>query len=183
MTDEMGDSRPALLVTCRDGRHPTRAALRRALPGARVRTTAFRDVLRVDAAGDPVALAAQACRVSGAALGRVTAVLEEVPSDRAALLDAAARVGVGQIRPGESFAFRLHKRGPHGYAESTPELEAAAGAAIWAALERRDGVPPRVDLTRPDVAVNAEVLGPTTLVGVVRAAWKQEEHPPDATDP
>lgn len=100
VTDEMGDSRPALLVTCRDGRHPTRAALRRALPGARVRTTAFRDVLRVDAAGDPVALAAQACRVSGAALGRVTAVLEEVPSDRAALLDAAARVGVGQIRPG-----------------------------------------------------------------------------------
>jgi tRNA(Ser,Leu) C12 N-acetylase TAN1 len=31
---------------------------------------------------------------------------------------------------------------------------------------------PRVDLTEPDVTIAAEVLGPVTLIGVVRKSWK-----------
>jgi tRNA(Ser,Leu) C12 N-acetylase TAN1 len=95
-----------------------------------------------------------------------------VPSERVALLEAATRVGLDQIAPGESFAFRIHKRGTHGYSEPTPELESTVGGAIWDGLERRDGLAPHVDLSQPDVLVNAEVLGPTTLVGIVRAGWK-----------
>ena len=68
----------------------------------------------------------------------------------------------------------LEQRGAHGYAEPRPELEYAVGGAVWDALARRDGTRPRVDLTRPDVLVNAEVLGPTTLVAIVRRAWRDE---------
>ena len=168
--------RPALVVTCggfTGGRH-TPSAVRRALPHARVHGTSFRGVLRVDAAGDPRTLAERVTRTCRGSVGRVTAVLAEVPSERDALIEAAVGTGLDQVAPGASFAFRVHKRGAHGYAEPTPEFEYAVGGAVWDALARRDGAPPRVDLTRPDVLVNAEVLGPTTLVGIVRRAWRDE---------
>jgi len=40
-------------------------------------------------------------------------------------------------------------------------------------LEKRFSKEPRVDLTDPDVAVVAEVLGEITLVGVSRKAWRE----------
>ena len=173
----VGEAPPALVVTCAGGergRH-TRSVVRRALPHARIHGTAFRGVLRVHAAGDPRSLAEHVTRTCRGSVGRVTAVLAEVPSEREILVEAVVGTGVDQVAPGESFAFRVHKRGAHRYAEPTPELEYAVGGALWDALARRDGIPPRVNLTRPDVLVNAEVLGPTTLVGIVRRAWQDEQ--------
>jgi tRNA(Ser,Leu) C12 N-acetylase TAN1 len=97
-------------------------------------------------------------------------VLAEVPSARAQMVDAVARVAAEQVRPGEWVCVRLHKRGAHGYLKPTPVLERAAGAAAWQALRRRDGAEPRVDLVQPDVTIHVEVLGPRTLIGVARAA-------------
>jgi len=164
-------SPPALIVTSRSlaaGRS-ARRALRRALPDSRVRGTGFTGVLAVEAARDPVALAAQARSCPSGAIARVVAVLAEVPSASTQMLSAVARVAAGQVRPGESFAVRLHKRGAHDYVDPTPVLERAAGTAAWQALEQRDGTRPRVDLVHPDVTVHVEVLGPRSLVGVTRA--------------
>jgi tRNA(Ser,Leu) C12 N-acetylase TAN1 len=59
--------------------------------------------------------------------------LEEVASTADSLWAAAARIAAGQVAPGESFAFRMHKRGAHEYMQATPELEREVGTAIWAA--------------------------------------------------
>ncbi len=60
---------------------------------------------------------------------------------------------------------------------------ACDGGAVWDALVGRDGTAPRVDLPRPDVLVNAEVLGPMTLVGIVRRAWRDNQiHGRNAAD-
>ena len=161
---------PALVVTARSlrGGRRARRALHQALPGARVTGTGFTAVLAVDAHGDPAALAAQATRARSSSFGRVVAVLAEVPSARAQMLDAVASAAAGQVRPGESLRVRLHKRGAHGYLEPTPALERAAGTAAWEALNRRDGAQPCVDLVHPDITIHVEVLGPRTLIGVVR---------------
>ena len=97
-----------------------RQALHRAQPGARVKGTGFTAVLAVEAHGDPAALAAQATGSGSRWFGRVVAVLAEVPSARASMVDAVARTTAGQVRPGESLCVRLHKRGAHGYLEPTP---------------------------------------------------------------
>ena len=158
---------PALIVTgC--SLSGGRRALHRALPGARVKGTGFTAVLAVEAQGDPATLAAQATGSRSRSFGRVVTVLAEVPSARAQMVDAVARVAAGQVRPGESLCVRLHKRGAHGYLEPTPALERAAGTASWEALHRRDGTEPRVDLVHPDVTIHVEVLGPRSLIGVVR---------------
>ncbi len=113
---------PALIVTARGLRDGGRArqALHRAQPGARVKGTGFTAVLAVEAHGDPAALAAQATGSGSRWFGRVVAVLAEVPSARASMVDAVARTTAGQVRPGESLCVRLHKRGAHGYLEPTP---------------------------------------------------------------
>jgi protein-L-isoaspartate(D-aspartate) O-methyltransferase len=168
---------PALIVTARslgDGRR-ARRALHQALPGARVKGTGFTALLAVEAQGDPAALAAQATGSGSRWFGRVVAVLAEVPSARAQMVDAVARVAAGQVRPGESLCVRLHKRGAHGYLESTPALERAAADAAWEALQQRDGTEPRADLVQPDVTIHAETLGPRTLVGVARAPGPHPE--------
>ena len=163
---------PALIVTARCLRDGGRArqALHRPLPGARVKGTGFTAVLAVEAHGDPADLAAQATGCGSRSFGRVVAVLAEVPSARAQMVDAVARVATEQVRPGESVCVRLHKRGAHGYLEPTPALERAAGTAAWQALHRRDGTVPRADLVHPDVTIHVEVLGPRTLIGVTRTA-------------
>lgn len=177
-----GDARPpaplpALVVTGRSlgaGRR-VRRALRTALPGCEVKGTGFTAVWIVAAPGDPVALAARAAGARGRAFGRVVAILAEAPSACAQMVDAVARVAAGHIRPGESLCVRLHKRGAHGYLEPTPALERTAGAAAWEALFRRDGAAPRADLVHPDVTVHVEVLGPRSLVGIVRGASPAQE--------
>jgi protein-L-isoaspartate(D-aspartate) O-methyltransferase len=168
---------PALIVTARSlsGARRARRALHRALPGARVKGTGFTAVLAVDAEGDPAALAAQATGSRIRSYGRVVTVLAQVPSARAQMVDAVARAAAGQVRPGESFCVRLHKRGAHGYLEPTPALERAAGTAAWEALHRRDGTQPRVDLVHPDVTIHVEVLGPRTLIGVARTPGSNPE--------
>ena len=162
--------RPGVVVTLRTlhERRSVRAALRRAIPDARVRGSGFTGVLCVDVAGDPLAAAEQVVASCGSMVGRVTPVLTGLPSDRDALVRSAVTVAVDHVGPGQSFAFRIHKRGEHGYLQPTPSLEADVGAAIWQALAERDGTAPRVDLTTPDVLISAEVFGPTTLVGLVR---------------
>ncbi len=168
---------PALIVTARSLRDggQARQALHRALPGARVKGTGFTAVLAVDAPGDPAALAAQAAGSGSRWFGRVVAVLAQVPSVRAQMVDAVARAAAGQVRSGESLCVRLHKRGAHGYLEPTPALERAAGTAAWHALRQRDGAAPGVDLVHPDVTIHVEVLGPRTLIGVARAAGPRLE--------
>lgn len=161
---------PALIVTASSlgaGRQ-ARRALRRALPEATITGTGFTAVLAAEACGDPVSLAAHVRRLSNRALGRVVAVLAEVPSARTQMVDAVARVAAGQVRPGESLCVRLHKRGSHGYLEPTPALERAAGTAAWQALHQRDGTPPRADLDHPDITIHVEVLGPRSLIGISR---------------
>ncbi|RPJ04437.1 MAG: hypothetical protein EHM36_10655 [Deltaproteobacteria bacterium] len=84
-------------------------------------------------------------------------------------------MGFGQIGQDESFAFRIHKRGSHGLGEDTPALERDIGGAIWDTLHEKYGKGPKVNLRSPDVAVIAEVLGPTTAVGVARRLWHENE--------
>ncbi|HCU93006.1 MAG TPA: hypothetical protein DHU96_09825 [Actinobacteria bacterium] len=103
-----------------------------------------------------------------------------MPSARAQMLDAVASAAARQVRPGESFCVRLHKRGAHGYLEPTPVLERAAGTAAWQALHRRDGARPQADLVHPDITIHVEVLGPRTLIGVTRTPSPDPEPGPTA---
>jgi protein-L-isoaspartate(D-aspartate) O-methyltransferase len=166
----------ALVVTCRSFGYfrQARKTIRRTVPDGRVVPSGYRSVLCVRANEDPVSLARRVISSCGLAVARVTAVLDEVPSEQGALRLAAVQVAVHHVRPGESFAFRIHKRGTHKYTEPTPKLEFDIGGAIWGALVERDKRVPRVDLTNPDVLVNAEVFGETTLVGLVRRCWHEE---------
>jgi tRNA(Ser,Leu) C12 N-acetylase TAN1 len=59
-------------------------------------------------------------------------------------------------------------------------------------LKLKNGKKPVVDLDEPDVTVVAEVMGPVTIVGVLRKTWRatpserpgksREEHEKSATD-
>lgn len=149
-----------------------RLGRRSAVPGdAWVTYAPFRGVLLVECEGDPVVLASELARVGGRSIARVAAVLAQVPSARREMLEAVGRVGPAQIRPGESFAVRVHRRGFHGYLDPGPTLERDAGAAVWQVLRDRDGTAPRVELSHPDVTVHVEVLGPRSLVCVARRDW------------
>jgi protein-L-isoaspartate(D-aspartate) O-methyltransferase len=164
---------PALVVTCHDLGDGWRArrAIRHVLPQTWVTHSPFRGVLLVDSDGDPVQLAARLAGSRDRAIARVAAVLAGVPSARQQMLEAATEVGTRQITPGQTFAVRIHKRGAHGYLDPTPTLERDTGAAIRQALWDRDGTPPRVDLARPDLTIDVEVLGPRTLVCAIHKAW------------
>ncbi len=163
---------PALVVTCRGpgGRRKARQALHHVVPDARVKGAAFPGVLLAYADGDPVPLAARVTSCCDPAIARVTAVLAQTPSTRRPMLEAAVRAAIEHVRPGRTFAVRIHKRGAHGYVEPTPALERDAGTALSRALQDRDGSRPPVDLVHADVIVNIEVFGPHSLVGVVRSA-------------
>lgn len=164
-----------LVVTARDvlSQRLTARALRGALPGARVaRHRLFRAVFVVEAEGDPIELAETVSRECADHIGRVVPALAEVDSQVELVARAAVEIGAARVGRGESFGFRLHKRG-HALERPSPELEREIGGAIWAALERRDGARPRVDLAAPDVEVTAEVLGPSTVVGIIEKAWRR----------
>lgn len=156
--------------------------LRRMISTARVRRTRFRGVLLVEAEAeaDALRLAEAVSRECAACTGHATAVLAEVESDLERIREAAVRVGNAQIGEHETFCFRIAKRGPHQIAADTPAVERDIGGAIFEELERRSGTRPRVDLTHPDVEVIAEVLGPTTAVGIVRKAWRARAEPTSA---
>jgi tRNA(Ser,Leu) C12 N-acetylase TAN1 len=155
----------------------TRSAIRRAVSPARFIPSGFRSVFVVEAEGEPLELAQQVYRDCGKLIGRGTAVLSEVESKLDAIKQAAVKIGTERIGSNESFAFRLFKRGLHNLEEDTPKIEQEIGSAINAALEQQHGIKPSVDLSDPDVEVNAEVLGPITLVGVFKKSWQTIAQP------
>lgn len=172
---------PGLLVTCNDIRDgwKARLAVRRTIPGSWVTYTPFRGVLLVETEGDPLTLASRLAGSRGPAIARVAAVLAQVPSTREEMLEAVREAGNSQIGPAETFAVRVHKRGVHGYTDPAPALERDAGAVIWQVCQDRDGTPPRVNLEHPDVTIHVEVLGPRSLICIVRRTWASSATPAD----
>jgi tRNA(Ser,Leu) C12 N-acetylase TAN1 len=164
-----------LIITGR-GLEPARQlrfALRRAIPGARVRSAGFRGIFTLEAEGGVFELAKLVFRECSERIGHVTAVLATVDSREELIQEAAARIGAPQIGPEESFCFRLHKRGAHGLEKDTSKLEQKIGGAIWTALEAKYNKKPKVNLKNPDITVIAEVLGPIAAVGISRRAWRE----------
>jgi tRNA(Ser,Leu) C12 N-acetylase TAN1 len=163
-----------LIITSR-GLEPVRyfrSALKRAVPGARVRSTGYRGIFVLEAEAAVFELAELVCRECTQSIGHVTAVLAMVESKEQPIKDAAVRIGSEQIGPDESFCFRLHKRGVHGLQQDTSKIEQEIGGAIWTALERKHNKKPKVDLKSPDITVIAEILGPIAGVGVSRKSWR-----------
>lgn len=151
----------------------TRSALTRAITDARVRGTGFRGVFVLEADGDPLELARTVYWDCEGRFGRAVPVLEEVESTLEAVKEAAVRIAEVHVGPSETFSFRIAKRGSHELEMDTPEIENVCGGAIFTALERGHDQVPTVDLGDPDVTVMAEVLGPRTLVGIVRKEWSR----------
>ena len=174
----MRDGRATLFVTSRSlystGR--TLHAVKTALPSAETRGAGFTGIFLVADRGDALELAQWLTRTCSEQVGRVMAVLACVPSTARSIREAAVTVGMEQIDEGQTFRFRLRKRGAHSLEQDTPVLEGEIGGAIWVALERKYGAKPRVNLKNADVTIAAEVLGPTTLVGIVKPAWRLPEN-------
>jgi tRNA(Ser,Leu) C12 N-acetylase TAN1 len=152
----------------------TRSALKAAIPTARVRRTGLKGIFSLEVAGDVIEIAKLIQRNCRQHIGHATAVLEEVESRLELIKEAAVRVGREQIGKGESFSFRIHKRGAHFLEHDTLTIEQEVGGAIWIALEEKHGGKPRVSLRDPDIAIVAEVLGPITAVGISRRFWREE---------
>jgi tRNA(Ser,Leu) C12 N-acetylase TAN1 len=178
MAEDTRHETAKLIVTSAglDTARQTRFALKTAIPAARIWRTGFKGVLALEAEGDVFELAKLLYRDCGQRIGRATAVLAEVESRFEPIREAAVRVGREQIGLGESFCFRLHKRGAHFLEQDTLTLEREIGAAIWTALKEKYGSKPSVRLKGPDVAVIAEILGPVTAVGISRRAWHEQVH-------
>jgi len=165
-----------LIVTNR-GLEPVRYlrfALRRAVPGARVRGTGFRGILSLEAEGDPTQVAKLIYEECSQNIGHLTAVLATVESIEESIRDAAVQIGAAQIGSEESFSFRLNKRGTHGLKKDTSTLEREIGGAIWIALEGKYQKRPKVNLKNPDITVTAEILGPIVAIGISRREWREE---------
>ena len=174
MDSDLSQEVGKLIVTCRAPftARKTRAALRRAVFPARITRPGYRSVFVVEAQGDSIELAKEVYRECGQVIGHATAVLAEVESKLAAIKEAAIAIGTEQIAAKESFCFRLFKRGLHSLEQDTPKIEYEIGGAINAALEMKTGEKPLVSLSDPEITINAEVLGPITLIGITRKAWQ-----------
>jgi tRNA(Ser,Leu) C12 N-acetylase TAN1 len=177
-TPRSGVAEARLLVTTR-GFRERRAwrALKSALPGSWLDGSGFRGVLLLTAEGDPLEVGERIVRCCGHAVGHVTPVLAEVKSDVDAIRSAAVEVATARVGAGQSFCFRIHRRGWTPPGHSAADLERELAEAVFDALGRRDGVRPRVDLEDPDVLVTAEVLGRRTVVGVVPRSWRRASWP------
>lgn len=150
----------------------TRSAVRRAIRGAKITRSAFRSVFVVEAEGDALELAKGLYQECGEKIGHATAVLAEVESKPDSIREAAVKIAEEQMIPDQSFCFRLNKRGAHNLPDDTPKIEHEIGGAIYVALEQKDNRKPTVTLTDPDVTIIAEVLGPSTLIGLLRKDWR-----------
>lgn len=162
-----------ILVTARDllSARKTRGALRALFPDARILKTAFKGIFLMEAEGEPTSVIARIYQELSEEVGHVTLVCREVESSMDPVRDACVAVGLEHVRVGESFCFRVHKRGDHNLPTDTPSIEREIGGAIFEALEKRDGVRPKVNLRSPDVMVVAEVMGRSAAVGIVRKEW------------
>jgi tRNA(Ser,Leu) C12 N-acetylase TAN1 len=176
--------RARLVATSRGFRErPAWNALRSALPDAWLEGSRFRGVLVVEAEGEPLVLAEHCLRTCGEAVGHVTPVLAEVPTELDAIREAAGRVAIAQVGARQSVCFRIRRRGWIPPGREPRELEREIGAAVLDALERSLGARPRVDLEHPDVTIVAEVLGPETAIGVVLRSWRSGGPAPEASGP
>lgn len=146
-------------------------AVKTTLPNAKISRTGFRGIISIEVEGDLLGLARKVSMECFTDIGRAVPVLAEVQSTVEEVKKAAAEVGAEHIRQGEKFCFRLYKRGSHKLERPTPELGYEIGKAIGEALEQKYGKRPSVNLRSPDVKVIAEVLGPTTCVGILRREW------------
>lgn len=136
-----------------------------------IHSTAFRDVYRVEVEGDTDDLARAIRGASGDCLGHVTALVENAESTVDAITEEAVKVATEHVGKDDTYSFRLQKRGSHWLDRPTPELERKIGGAIWEALRDKHGAEPRVNLETPSITIRAEVLGPTTGIGIARAIW------------
>jgi tRNA(Ser,Leu) C12 N-acetylase TAN1 len=166
-----------LIITSKDfyTERKTISALKRLIPDARVRPIGFRAIFAVEAEGDLHELASRIMRDCSRFIGHVTAIMDEVESRANLIKETALKVGAEQIGQDESFAFRLNKRGSHWLDDETPKLERDIGGSIWEVLREKYGKEPKVNLTSPDVAVIAEVLGSNTAIGISRKNWRGHE--------
>jgi tRNA(Ser,Leu) C12 N-acetylase TAN1 len=168
-----------VILTGRDvlSARQARRLLRRIARGGRTRATGFRSVFSLDAPGDAQDVARRISADLGEHFGHVTAVLKEVESREEAIRDAAVRIGEAQIGPDQTFCFRLHRRGSHWIGPDTRTTEREIGQAVADSVQAATGRRPQVDLEAPDVTILAEVIGPTTGVGVHRSAWDSGRAP------
>ncbi len=151
----------------------TRAALRRAVSPARITRPGFKSIFVLESQEQPDEVASEIYFSCGHLVGHVTAVLAEVESKPEPVKEAAVKIGLEQIHQPESFAFRLHKRGAHGFTKDTPQVEYEIGGAIQTALEKKGATEPLVNLEDPDITIVAEVLGPVTYIGVAKKEWRE----------
>jgi len=176
MAEDVRNEIAKLIVTSaglEPARH-TRFALKAAVPTARIRRTGLKGIFSLEAEGDVFELAKLIFRECSQRIGHATVVLAEVESRFEPIKETAVRIGREQISSGESFCFRIHKRGAHYLEQDTLTIEQEIGGAIWTALEQKYGAKPSVKLKNPDVAIVAEVLGPLTAVGIYRRAWREQ---------
>jgi tRNA(Ser,Leu) C12 N-acetylase TAN1 len=129
-------------------------------------------VFSLEAPGNPQDVARQISADIGKHFGHITAILQEVESRVEAIRSAAVRIAQEQIRPGQTFSFRLYKRGSHWISSDTQTTEREIGEAMAETIEAATGRRPQVDLEAPDIAIVAEVLGPTTGVGIQRSGTR-----------
>jgi thiamine biosynthesis protein ThiI len=113
---------------------------------------------------DADALAAVASRcfgvVSASPARRVSAALP-------ALGEAAATIALAAGRDWSSFAIRAHREGAHDF--TSQDVGREVGSAVWTAAEAA-GRTPRVDLSRPDLAIHVDVRGGDAFVFTVTVA-------------
>jgi tRNA(Ser,Leu) C12 N-acetylase TAN1 len=162
-----------VILTGRDvlSARQARRLLRGITRGGRTHATGFRSVFRLEVPGDPQDVARRISADVGEHFGHITAVLHEVDSRVEAIRDAAVQVGQEEIGPDQTFCFRLHKRGSHWIGPDSRATEREIGGAVADSIRAATGRHPEVDLDGPDVTIVAEVIGPTTYVGVHRSAW------------
>ncbi len=166
-----------LLITCRDiyGEYETIKSLKRVVEGIKVKRTGFRAVLIAEVEeGDPIKIAEKVNRECSPDIGKVVLILEDVESNFENVKEAAVKVGLSQISEGESFCFRIYKRGSHYLDKPTPELEYEIGGTIYEELEEKFKKKPVVDLKDSDITIVAEVLGKRAEVGIIRKKWSEE---------
>ncbi|MEW6379845.1 MAG: THUMP domain-containing protein [bacterium] len=175
----LSQGKAKLIVTSRElsTTRRTISALKRAVPGACIRSTGFRAIFALESEGDPQELAKRVNQECFRLIGHITAVFAEVQSSFDPIKEAAVRIGTEQIGENERFCFRLNKRGAHRLEQDTPKIENEIGGAIWEALVQKYGQEPSISLRNPDIKIIADVLGPVTAVGIWRNAWQPGETP------
>ena len=162
------------LVTSRNlqGEFQTTQTLCRLIDGIIIKKTSFRSILIVDNDKiDSLELSKKIIEECYFDIGKAVPILEEVSSNFDDIKHCAVKVGLSHIPKGDSFSLRINKRGSHSLDKPTSDLESDIGGSIYDALEKKHNRTPRVNLNDPDVKVIVEILGPKSIIGIVRKEW------------